>query len=60
MNLAELRFWELQNNWGETKRGKFEELLSDFGVIQSDEELCRIWAGIKSDAKKKGRPIDTG
>lgn len=59
MSLAELRLWERQSNWGETKRGKFEELLSDFGVIQSDEELCRVWAKIKNDARKKGRPIET-
>lgn len=59
MSLAELRLWELQCNWGETKREKFEELLSDFGVVQSDEELCRVWAKIKSDARKKGRPIET-
>jgi predicted nucleic acid-binding protein len=33
--------------------------LADFGVIYANEELCDIWAKIKFEAKKKGRPIDT-
>jgi tRNA(fMet)-specific endonuclease VapC len=28
-------------------------------VIYPDEELCRVWGEIKSDAHKKGRPITT-
>jgi predicted nucleic acid-binding protein len=59
MTFAELRHWKLQNNWGKKKITKFEEFLSDFGVIHSDEELCEIWANIKTDAHKKGNPIDT-
>lgn len=59
MSFAELRRWKRQSNWGEPKRAKFEELLLDFGIIHSNEELCEIWADIKSDAHKKGRPIET-
>jgi tRNA(fMet)-specific endonuclease VapC len=59
MTLAELQSWKLQNNWGKRKVTKFEEFLSDFGVVHSNEELCDIWADIISDAYKKGRSIDT-
>ena len=59
MTFAELRYWKLKSNWGERKSEKFEEFLSDFGVIFADEKLCEIWAKIKNDAHKKGRPIDT-
>jgi len=59
MILAELRRWKLQNNWGDKKSAKFEEFLSDFGVIHSDETLCEIWAEIMRDARKYGNPIET-
>lgn len=60
MTLAELRRWTLERNWGENRRSIFEETLSEsYGVIFADDKLCEIWAEIKSDARKKGRPIAT-
>jgi tRNA(fMet)-specific endonuclease VapC len=59
MTLAELRRWELQNNWGAKRINEAREFLDDFSVIYADEKLCEIWAQIKSYAHKKGRPIDT-
>ncbi len=60
MTLAELRRWTLERNWGENRKSIFEETLSEsYGVIFADDKLCEIWAEIKSDARKKGRPIDT-
>ncbi len=59
MTLAELRRWEMQNNWGERRVKKAREFLDEFSVIFADEKLCEIWAEIKSGAHKKGRPIDT-
>lgn len=58
MTFAELQRWKLQRSWANTKSEKFEELLSDFGVIQSDEELCKVWARITNDSFKKGKPIN--
>jgi len=57
MSLAELRRWEHQSNWGPAKSEKFEKLLSDFGVIYADSEMCDIWARTTNDCSKKGRPI---
>ncbi|MEO6588464.1 MAG: type II toxin-antitoxin system VapC family toxin [Pyrinomonadaceae bacterium] len=60
MTLAELYNWTLQNNWGSRRKEELEKYISgNYGVIYSDEELCKIWANIKSDAHKYGNPIDT-
>jgi tRNA(fMet)-specific endonuclease VapC len=59
MTLAELRHWELQNNWGARRIRETREFLDDFTVINSDEELCQIWAEIMRDARKFGNPIGT-
>lgn len=59
MTLAELRRWELQNNWGARRIRAAREFLDDFTVVYSDEELCEIWAEIMCDAHKFGNPIDT-
>ncbi|CAN5760939.1 hypothetical protein BH20ACI4_BH20ACI4_13220 [soil metagenome] len=60
MSLAELYNWTLQNNWGSRRKEDLEKYVTDnYGIIHSDEELCKIWANIKSDAHKYGNPIDT-
>jgi tRNA(fMet)-specific endonuclease VapC len=59
MTLAELRHWQIQHNWGAKRIKKANEFLDEFGVIYADERLCEIWAKIKSDAHRKGNPIDT-
>lgn len=59
ITLAELRRWKMQNNWGNKKSAKFEEFLSDFGIIHSDQELCRIWAEIRFETHRYGKPIET-
>lgn len=59
MTLAELHNWTLLNNWGNRRKQDLENYISEkYGVINSDEELCKIWAKIQSDAYRKGRPID--
>ena len=59
MTLAELKLWTTKNNWGAKRKTHFAEFLKDYLVIHADEKLCEIWAKIKSDAHKNGRPIDT-
>lgn len=60
MTLAELRRWTLERNWGENRKAVFEEIiLESYGIIFADDKLCDIWAEIKSNARKKGRPIRT-
>jgi len=59
MTLAELNLWTVRNNWGEKRKNNLAEFLKDYLVIYADEKLCEIWAEIKSDAHRKGRPIET-
>ncbi len=59
MTLAELRRWTLERNWGEKSRKHFAEFLEDYAVIYADDELCQVWAEIMSDARKKGKSIET-
>lgn len=59
MTLAELKLWTLKNNWGEKRKSNFAEFLKDYLVVYPDENLCEIWAQIKTDAHKYGNPIDT-
>lgn len=57
MTFAELRRWEFKSNWGQTKTSKFEMLLSDYGVVHSDEKICTIWANVTNESNAKGRQI---
>ena len=59
MTLAELRRWELQNNWGARRIKETKEFLDDFTIVHSDEKLCEIWAEIIRAAHKFGNPIET-
>lgn len=59
MTLAELKLWTLMNNWGQKRKDNFDQFLKNYLTIYPDEELCKIWAEIKSDAHRKGNPIDT-
>lgn len=59
MTLAELNFWNLKNNWGEKRKVDFAEYLEKYLTIYPDEDICKIWAEIQTDAYKKGRPIDS-
>ena len=42
MTFAELRRWKFQSNWSEIKNEKFGKLLSAYGVVYADEELCNL------------------
>lgn len=53
MTLAELRRWEFQNKWSAKRVERTKNFLDDFSVIYADEELCEIWATVKSNAPKK-------
>lgn len=57
MTLAELRLWVLRNNWGERKRSRFETMLSDYGTIYADENLCETWARIRWKSGRAGAPM---
>jgi tRNA(fMet)-specific endonuclease VapC len=59
MTLSELRQWTLVRGWGERRLRELESFLTQYHVIYADDYLCTIWAEIRRDAIKLGRPIDT-
>jgi len=59
MTLAELRLWQVRSNWGERKRSEFDLMISDYGIIFPDENLCTVWAQIQAESGDAGMPIST-
>ncbi len=58
--VAELRFGALFKNWGERKLRRLEVLLSSYSVVHTDDDICTAWAGVRTEALTKGRPISEG
>jgi len=60
MSLAELRQWALVKNWGDRRKSELEAFLKErYIVIQSDDNLCSVWAEVAGIAMKYGKPIDS-
>lgn len=57
MTVAEMRQGALNAGWGERRRKLLESYLRDFAVLHSDDRLCALWAGVRDESVKKGRPI---
>jgi len=59
MTDAELQRWAYIRKWGEGRQGQLAELLRTFTVIHSDADLCNAWARAMTDARQRGRRIET-
>ena len=60
MTLAELRRWTMERNWSEARRKNFDEFITEeYGVVYADSQLCEIWARVKSESRKSGKPVAT-
>jgi tRNA(fMet)-specific endonuclease VapC len=57
MTVAELDRWAVARNWGEARRGRFEQLLSRFAICYANRDLCRLWADVTESARHAGHPI---
>jgi len=57
MTVAEMRQGALDARWGPHKRAILEAYLADFSVFHSDSELCFLWAAVRNESRRKGRPI---
>ena len=60
MTIAELDFWAESHDWGARKRAELKVFLEPYVVIESDRELCRMWAAITDQVRRGGRKIQTG
>jgi tRNA(fMet)-specific endonuclease VapC len=57
MTIAELDRWALQRNWGPARQGRMAAFLDQFIIVLVDRALCRTWAEVGDEARRKGRPI---
>jgi predicted nucleic acid-binding protein len=57
ITLAEIEYGMEAKNWGAKRRDLMRRFLSPFTVLPPDIDTALVWARIKSDCDKKGRPI---
>lgn len=58
MTVAELDRWALSRDWGEDRKGRMERYLGEsFVVYPASRALCREWAKVIDEARRRGRPI---
>lgn len=58
MTIAELELWALRRNWGQTRRDSMATFLSEYVAVMADHRLCQIWAMVRDQARRNGRPIE--
>ena len=57
MTVAELDRWVLQRNWSNSRREHLATFLDRFTIVLVDRSLCRVWARVSDQARRKERPI---
>lgn len=57
MTVAELFQWAYVRCWGERRIQVLEQEIQSHLVLESDAEVCRQWALIRTDMRSRGRPI---
>ncbi len=57
MTIAELERWAMLHNWGQNKITLLEKSLKRYVIHHSNREVCKVWAEIMTDSKRKGLNI---
>jgi predicted nucleic acid-binding protein len=57
ITLAEIEYGMEAKNWGSARRDLMRRFLSRFTLLPPDSETAILWARIKNNCDKKGRPI---
>lgn len=58
MTVAELDGWALARGWDEGRKERMERYLGkSFVVYPASRALCRKWAEVTDEARRRGRPI---
>lgn len=57
--LAELELWALSAGWGARRKQQLEQHLRRYIVQDSSPALCRRWAEVMDDGRRRGRPVAT-
>jgi predicted nucleic acid-binding protein len=56
VTVGELWQWADMRSWGRGSRDELERWLSRVIVLDSDDDVCRIWGQISAAANRRGRP----
>jgi tRNA(fMet)-specific endonuclease VapC len=57
--LAELELWASAADWGARRREQLARYLRRYIVEDSSPALCRRWAEVIDDGRRRGRPVAT-
>jgi tRNA(fMet)-specific endonuclease VapC len=57
--LAELELWALSAGWGARRKQQLVHYLRRYIVQDSSSALCRRWAEVIDDARRRGGPVAT-
>jgi predicted nucleic acid-binding protein len=57
ITIAEINYGMEVKNWGANRRDLMRRFLAHFTLLLPDVETASLWARVKSDCEKKGRPI---
>ncbi|MGH9768582.1 MAG: type II toxin-antitoxin system VapC family toxin [Blastocatellia bacterium] len=60
VTVAELDLWAMSHNWGEKRKSELAIFLQRFAVIESNRQLCRMWATVTNQVRRSGRKIQIG
>ena len=56
--VAEMLFGADVRGWGSDRRAELQEFLGRYAIVESDPDICGVWATIRADAQRRGRPIE--
>ena len=57
MSVAELREAALVAHWGPRRRQMMDEFILDAEIVYPDDDLCSLWARLRSIARETGRAV---
>ncbi len=57
ITVGELYFWAEKRHWGEKKRLRLENVLTNYVVIPYDHEIAKCYARVRAERERKGLPI---
>lgn len=57
MTVAELDRWAIEHNWGSARQANLARYLEGFVMHPSSRRLCRTWAEVMAETRRRGRPM---
>ncbi len=57
VTIGEIEYGMESRGWSVTRRGQMRRLMDRFTSIPADGETARLWAQVRIECERKGRPI---